>query len=181
MDSIVTVTWASVNTSSYINQRFRVILPSQAILSAMLVAAGLVFCPGLFEVLTAETPPSSDWYGSLPSTIPLNVWGVYVLVLRRDGHKPLLYIGSGTAIKRGVRARLHEHDHGVLTPRHVRKALNDGFKIVHKALLLSSPIPAADNIPALRTFFVAVEAALTCIFGAFHHCNKSYGFAFRAT
>ena len=70
MDLIVSVTWASVNTPSYINPRFRVVLPSEAILSEMLVAAGLVFCPGLFEVLTSETPPSPDWIEALPSTIP---------------------------------------------------------------------------------------------------------------
>lgn len=176
MDLMVSVTWASINTSSYINPQFRVVLPSQAILSRILGAACLDFCPRFFEVLKSETPPSSSWFESLPSTIPLHVWGVYVLVLRRNGHKPLLYIGSGTATKRGVRARLAKYDSGVLIPRCVRKALKVGFTIIHKALLLSSPIPSAENIPIFRTTFVAVEAALTCILGAFHKRNKSYGF-----
>ena len=64
----------------------------------------------------------------------------------------------------------------VLLPQHLRKALNDGFTIVHKALLLSCPIPTAANIPTLRTTLIAVEAALTCIFGAFYQRNKTYGF-----
>ena len=50
---------------------------------------------------------------------------------------------------------------------HHRKALkDDGFAINQKALLISSPIPAADNISMFRTTLVAVEAALTCVFGA---------------
>ena len=54
MHFIVPVTWASVNVPSYINPRFRIVLPSQAILSEMLGAAGLDFCPGFFEVLKSE-------------------------------------------------------------------------------------------------------------------------------
>ena len=46
MDLMISVTWNSVNVSIYINPRFRIVLSSQAILSGMLVAAGLVFCPG---------------------------------------------------------------------------------------------------------------------------------------
>ena len=47
MDLIVSVTWDSVNVPIYMNPRFRIVLSSQAILSGMLVAAGLVFSPGI--------------------------------------------------------------------------------------------------------------------------------------
>ncbi len=72
----------------------------------------------LFEVMESETPPSTNWFESLPSTILLHVWGVYVVVLRRNGHKPLLYIGSGTATRRGVRARLNQYDNDVMLPHY---------------------------------------------------------------
>ena len=62
MNLIISVTWASVNVPNYINASFRTVLPSQAILSEMLCAAGLDFCPGLFEILTSEAPPSSNWF-----------------------------------------------------------------------------------------------------------------------
>ena len=59
--------------------------------------------------------------------------------------------------------------------RYIDKALKDGYTIVQKALLLSSPNPTAENIPKFRTTFVVVEAALTCIFGAFRHPEKGFG------
>ena len=173
---LVALTWASIMAPTYINPVFREVLPSEATLSAMLVAAGLIFCPGLFEAFQSETPPSSDWFQSLPSTIPLNVWGVYVLVLRRNGFKPLVYVGSGTSSIRGVRARTQNYEYGVLVPQYVQTALKDGYTIVHKALLVSAPLPAPGNIPALRTAFVAMEAAITCYFGVFRNRDKSYGF-----
>ncbi len=176
LELLVSVTWASVNVSSYMNPHFRVVLPSQAILSGILTAAGLIFCPGFFEVLQSEAPPPTKWFESLSSTIPLHVWGVYILVLRRQGYKPLLYIGSGTAASRGVRARLEQYDRTEHLPHYVNKALIDGCTIVHKSLLLSCPIPGAANIPTFRAALVAVEAALSCIFGAFHNRNKDYGF-----
>ena len=77
---------------------------------------------------------------------------------------------------RGVRARIYEHDHGVLIPQHLSKALENNYTIVHKALLLSCPIPTTANIPTFRTAIVAVEAALTCILGGFHNRQKTYGF-----
>ncbi|KAK0516096.1 hypothetical protein JMJ35_002130 [Cladonia borealis] len=60
-------------------------------------------------------------------------------------------------------------------PRFIDKALEDGYTIVQKALLCSSPIPTPDNILKFRITFVAVEAALTCIFDAFRHHEKGYG------
>ena len=74
MDLITSVTWASVNVPSYISPYFRIVLPSQAVLSEMLGAAGLEFCPGLFEVLKSETPPSCTWFESLPSTVKHGVF-----------------------------------------------------------------------------------------------------------
>ena len=176
MDLIVKVIWESIDVPSYINPHFRVVLPSQTIISTILVAAGLSFCPGFFEVLTSETAPSLKWLKSISPIIPPKVWGVYIVILHQKSHKPLLYIGSGTQAQMGVRSRMAHYDYGAQLPRHVQTALNDGYRIVHKALLFWSPIPPAANVPTLRTAYVAAEAAMTCIFGAFRKRNKSYGF-----
>ena len=55
-----------------------------------------------------------EWWSK--KAISLHVWGICVLVLRRNGHEPLIYIGSGTATTRGVRARLDGYDRRVLLP-----------------------------------------------------------------
>ena len=66
-----------------------------------------------------------------------------------------------------VRARLPNYESDIVVSHHVGKASeDDGSTIVQKALIVPSPIPTADNILKFRTTFVAVEAALTCIFGA---------------
>ena len=59
--------------------------------------------------------------------------------------------------------------------RYIDTALKDCYTTVQKALLLSSPIPTAHNIPKFRTTFVHVEAALTRIFGPFRHHEKGFG------
>ena len=176
MDLLVKVLWDSVNVPTYINPHFRIVLSSEAIISTILGAAGIDFCPRFFKILTSETPPSLKWLKSIPPTIPPKVWGVYIVILHRNSHRPLLYIGSGTDATRGVCSRLANYDYGVLLPRHLQTALNDGYRIVHKALLFSSPVPPAANVPTLRTAYLAAEAAMTYIFGAFRDRNKSYGF-----
>ena len=60
MDLIISVIWTAVNGTNYINPSFQTVLPSQAIIYEMLCAAGLDFCPRLFEILTSEAPPSSN-------------------------------------------------------------------------------------------------------------------------
>ena len=59
----------------------------------------LAFAPGLLEL---STPPPLrliiSWFEALPDEIPGDVWGIYVLVLKRPGYSVLLYIGSATNI-----------------------------------------------------------------------------------
>ena len=61
-------------------------------------------------------------------------------------------------------------------PEYVGNALREGYKIVHKALLLSCPIPTASQIPTLRITILAVEGVMTCIMSAFRNREISYGF-----
>ena len=173
---ITAVTWASLSGSNYINPQFRTVFQSQETVSALLSAACLTFCPGLFDVLQAVVPPTAQWFESLSEDVPSNVWGVYVLVLRLKNRQPSTYIGSGTSALRGVRARLASHDSQHLVPQKVSKACKQGYTIVHKALLLSCPIPSAADIPRIRMALVAVEAAVSCLIGAFSDRTKTYGF-----
>lgn len=172
------IIWNCVTVQSYISPRFWIVLPSQERLSTLVALVSFQFCPGLFDVLKASTAPSLQWMKSLDTTVPKLVWGVYVLVLEKSGRSSLIYIGSGTAANRGVRARLGEHRRGgVASPQLVSKAMHDGYKITHMALLAQCPAPSPGNIPVFRTVVLALEAALSCVFWAMRSRTKSYGFS----
>ncbi|WPB00865.1 uncharacterized protein RHO25_005485 [Cercospora beticola] len=122
-----------------------------------------VFCPGLLEVLQSATPPLTSWFEDLPTDIPESSWGIYCVVLRKPGPVPLLYFGSGTGVSReGVKTRLRNclGPHLSSLPSWVKAVLNDGYLIVHVALLAHCPIPTVVLIPVLRYFMVCLEAAL---------------------
>lgn len=95
--------------------RFAYILSSFDTLSTLFALCSFTFCPGLFELLSASTTPTLCWIKSLPTDVPKNVWGVYVVVLEKLNHPPLLYAGSATAAYRGARARFHEYDSNATT------------------------------------------------------------------
>jgi hypothetical protein len=101
---------------------------------------------------------------------------VYVLVYRKPGFEPLIYIGSGTAAN-GLRARLSEHRTGSVVPKHVKAAVKAGYKLRHIRVLGHCPIPTAANIPVYRTITVALEAALSAVFWPMVRTDKDYGFA----
>ncbi|THZ84656.1 heat shock 70 kDa protein [Aureobasidium pullulans] len=54
-------------------------------------------------------------------------------------------------------------------------AVDNGYRIVHKAVLVHCPIPAAQFIPAYRVAMVAIEAAFTALFRGFINRNRLYG------
>lgn len=175
LDLLVLKTWACINAPvKHINPLFHQILSSQAILSEIISAAGLTFCPGLLEVIQCITAPSLGWFEALP-TAPKKVWGIYVLILKKQHFVPLLYIGSGTAATRAVKARFGEYDRRYNLPQYLEKALNEGYDIVHKGLLLHCPLPVAANVPMLRIAFVAMEAAFSFMFWTMHSRTKDYG------
>lgn len=174
---LLLIIWASINVSTYINPRFVHVVSSLARLSTLFDLAGFTFCPGLYDTICAAAPPNLVWVESLPVTVSKNVWGVYILVLKKHGCPPLVYIGSGTAVNRGVRARLSEHERGILCPRLVHDARDKGYEITHMALLAHCPIPAPADTPTLRTIIVAMEAVFSCVFWSMHSRDASYGFA----
>lgn len=178
IEVLVHVAWTAIDGHDWINPRFHHALPSMEVLLGVLLSAGLVFCPGLLDVLQSATPPPISWFETLSTTIPTGVWAVYVLVLRKDGYRPRIYVGSACATKRGARARMGEYDslNRTLLPKYVRAFVDDGYDITRKVLLCYCPIPSPVYIPIVRHAMVAIEAAFGCIFSAMYNPNKRYGF-----
>ena len=131
-------------------------------MSDLMGLLNISFCPGLLAVLKASSPPTIDWFLSLDTYVPKNVWAVYAVVLAKPKHKSILYIGSATAAQRGARGRLENYDAQTHLPRYIAKALRDGYTIQHKALLAWCSIPDAIHIPCCRTVIVGLEAVLAC-------------------
>jgi hypothetical protein len=166
---------ACINVTSYINPRFSFVLDSAASVAALFCLANVTFCPGLLDVLQSVSVPPLSWFESLSPEIPKNIWGVYVLVLKKNGYDPLLYIGCGTAEHCGVRSRLSAHEKDIRSPLNVRKSKEFGYRITHMALLAHCNIPSPANIPRIRTFIVALEALFTAVFWAFAPSEKTFG------
>lgn len=171
------ISWNCLNTESYINPIFTTALPNREKFDAAYALAGFTYCSGLLAALQAPAPPTIGWLESLSTNVPLDVWGIYVLVLKKPGSPTLIYIGSGTACKRGVRARLSEHQRRQVVPKLLDEAENSGYKIVHMALLGHCPMPAPGDVPVVRTLTLVIEAAFSCIFWAMPSREKNYGFA----
>lgn len=162
---LVLVTWCCINVETWINPRFRYVLPSQHAVGAHIRDLGFTYCAGLFEAINAATPPTIQWFEQLRADIPIHCWGVYVLVLKKRGHPDLIYIGSGTAWGRGVRGRISEHRANKVQAKHLKRAIDIGYKITAIRLLAHCPKPAsAGDVPKFRTAVVALEATFACLF-----------------
>jgi hypothetical protein len=144
--------------------------------------ASLCFCPGLLQVLEAMSPPTLSWFKSLPSK-HLGRWGVYVLVFEKKGCRPYVYVGSGTDARYGVTSRwtlydkhnLYLRDNTDGLPSQVIWAFKQGYKISHKGLLVSAPVPSAANVPTFRLLFVAMEATFSFAFWVMKPIKNDYG------
>ena len=78
----------------------------------------------------------------------------------------------------GVKARWSNYDRAETSntiPRYVKRALDNDYKITHKALLVWAPLPGPADVPRLRMLFVAVEAALSFVFWAMVSKDSDYG------
>lgn len=167
LELLVFITWACLSIRGYRNGIFRQLVPSQAILSEMCSAASLTFAPGLFDAVQAASPPAVSFFLSLPSDSSRR-WAVYALVLEKPDALSLIYIGSGTDARDGLRSRWRHYEKPDfdMLPEHVLAALKDGYSIVHKGTLVWSPLPSAANVPIFRVLFIAMEAAFTFLFWA---------------
>jgi len=174
VELLVLLVWASLTAPVHKHALFDQIFPDQKVLLDAVHSAPLEFSLGLFEAMQASSPPELSFFLNLPSD-SVDRWGIYVLVLQKPGATPCIYIGSGTNAKGGVRTRLLQYDRKHLLPLYVKAALDDGYEIVHKGLILWCPIPSAAEVPRLRVLFVAIEAACSFLFWAMKSNSKDYG------
>lgn len=145
------------------NPRFAQFITSLAVLQGIATAAGLVFAPGLLDVVQSIAPPTLAFFEGLPTSFAER-WAIYAISLRKPGCRPLLYFGSGTSAELGVKGRLKQYDDGYLIPTYVQHALDDGYVITHKGLLCWIPSPDAASAPVSRLLIVLAETTLSYLF-----------------
>jgi len=160
--------WKCLQIPAHNNGLFKPVFFAEEVLADISAAAGLRFCKGLLEAVQSSTPPSIDFFKSLPDVEPTDKWCDYVLVLEKERlYTPLLYFGSGTAwVSRG-RTYTKADPHDPIMPKYVSLALLDGYRITAQRALIWGNIPAVKNVPNLYVeylLFVAVEVTLSFYF-----------------
>lgn len=125
------------------------------------------------EVINSDTPPDPDWFLQLATKV-LGLWGIYVASLGKAGYPPIEYCGEGSEAIRGLPSRMADYDKfnkarpnvsdKSSCPSQVRKALNDGYKIVHIGVLAWMPIPPAKYQPRCRVLCYSMESTFTYLF-----------------
>jgi hypothetical protein len=160
---VLSLTWANLSMTYKPNPMHGRFLSSKDIVSGIMSAASLSFAPGLFEALDSQVAPSIAFFKSLPNDFRKR-WGVYVIVLEKEGCAPKVYIGSGTGWASGVWTRIMCYIRGDQLPVNVLKALRDGFTITHKGPLVWAPMPPAEEKPTIRLLFIALEAMFHFVF-----------------
>lgn len=173
---VLDLTWTCLSTCPARQRHpiFTAVLSPHTRLKELLSSATSNYAPGLFEVLQASTPPPISYLKTLP-TESKKRWAVYLLVLERTGSRPLIYIGSGTEARYGVSNRLSCYDTDTLVPRHVSRALKQGYTISNKGLVCWTPVPTASMVPTLRVLLVALETLFTFHIWAMY-CTTDFEF-----
>lgn len=146
----------------YINPDFTILLQEEHQLRSEI---HLEFAPGLFDVLQSLSPPSPDFFLSLPKPVG-KYWGVYASLHTMEDKEPGLNIGSGTDSGRGYPKRVSHYSNKKhpLLPRYVRQAYDRGYDLAHIGLLCWAPIPKAPLNPRTRLLFIALESTFTHLF-----------------
>lgn len=155
------------------NPIFSQVLPSKAVVQELFSTSGFDFAPGLLDVMQSTHPPNVTYFMGLPVEVK-NRWGIYVVVMKKPGCRPLAYIGSGTSRDYGVHARFNNYKDGHCLPLLVSKAFNDGYKIVHKGLLCWTPIPTSTKLFPLRVLFLALESTFSFFFWTMQSKTADY-------
>lgn len=157
------------------NTRFAQFLTSLDVLKDAATNAGLEFAPGLSEVIESATPPKLPFWKNLPTDVSLKRWGIYAIVMEKNGRKPRLYIGSGTSKLAGVKGRFKQYDDGFLVPEYVESSLEEGYSMTHKGLLCWLPSPKPADVPFCRLIMLVLEATFAYMFWAMKAKAGDYG------
>jgi hypothetical protein len=182
-DYIVWLVWTilTLTPAALKNPVHDIILTSQGVIAKLMSTSSVEFAPGLLGVLQAATPPSIDFFKSLPSFfkrrrgIYAKRWAVYAIVLEKKLCRAKLYIGVSTHSEHGVRQRFLQYENLENIPKFVNAAMRDGYKITHKGLLAWAPLPTAAAKFPLRVLFLVLETAFSILFWAFYSKTKDYG------
>lgn len=174
---LVQVIWSCIHESRSVsnNPVFALVFLTQDVLAAVFFLSRFRFCPGLLAQLQSSTPPTLEWFRSLPSTVRSGSWGVYVLLYEKSGCKPMIYIGSGTHLTHGIRFRITQHISGQRSPVEIAKAVASRYRLTNTRLLAYCPIPSGGSLLKHRAVIVALETALTLLFSALRNRSKHYG------
>ncbi|KAL8959735.1 MAG: hypothetical protein Q9183_005587, partial [Haloplaca sp. 2 TL-2023] len=142
----------------HINGLFKLLITSEEALGHMLGDLGLKFADSVYEALLCSTAPEMEFFKTLPPPV-LQTWGIYHLILTRSGSTPLCYVGSGTSRIGGIKTRLNQYaPHRLHTlPKKVQWAVDNGYKISSKGVLLKCPLPSPEDIPTSRLLIVALK------------------------
>lgn len=96
---LIFLTWEVVRTPwDFANPLFREFFTSAETIAAIAGLSTFEFQHDLFDVLNAGSPPSLEWFKTIPDIPPTAgtpICGIYFLILEKDGETPLLYVGSG--------------------------------------------------------------------------------------
>jgi hypothetical protein len=135
------------------------LFPSEDVLDKLL--STIAFAPGLIEVLESATPPTIAFFERLPTNLN-GLWGVYLIVLRKQGCRSKIYIGCGTDSVRGLHVRFgHYKDNGSKLPKLIKKAIANGYRISHKGILCWATIPNSKTRFSLRALFIILETVFS--------------------
>ncbi|KAH5768670.1 hypothetical protein HBI17_021200 [Parastagonospora nodorum] len=134
-------------------------------------APQLTYAPGLIEVLGSPTPPTLDYFKSLPAVINSEWrehWAIYAHIYELEGRKPRIYIGSATA-EDGATSRLVMYEETANIekyPRFVKKAFIQGFRKTRSVLLAWSDIPLPGVFLRARQRYLGLEGIFQMLFFA---------------
>jgi hypothetical protein len=176
---VLSLTWTALLLATKKNPLYPRFLFSKEVVEKLIFASSLTFAPGLLEVMKSSSPPSIDFFKSLPSNFHKR-WGVYVITLERVGSRPRIYVGSGTGFASGVWTRIMDYIRGSQLPVLVKQAQKDGYTITHKGLLVWSPIPLPAAKPETRLLFVSFEAVFHFVFWSMVSKTSEKGYHMRS-
>jgi hypothetical protein len=177
---VSSICWTLIHQpSSWINPGYHALISTAEMLTNLL--SQLTFCAGLKEVLSAPTPPPIGWFLQLDPHIPKSSWGVYLMVLEKDGHEPCIYVGSSVDVTQGIWARLGQHLRGARDPSRVKQVKDEGYKIVHLTILAYMGIPTPPERTKSRALIRILEACFHYVFWSMWSKDVMYSFPINET
>lgn len=172
--------WTVLSTTPQ-NQKnavFTQLYPDEETYRTAAAQVSIRYTPYLWDILQDSRPPTIEQFKQFREFRRTDrIWGIYLLILEKDGRQPKIYIGSGTESLRGLQRRMVGYDAGIngATPQRMTEALLDGYEISHKLLLCWTPLPDITLQPRLRALFITIEAAFGYLLWAMYTIKKDFG------